>query len=228
MIALATTSTNPVVHVYRNQVTTSSLDVADYFGKQHKSVLRAIQNLECSEEFRRLNFAPSSYVNEQNKKQPCFEITKDGFTMLAFGFTGKKAAEFKERYINAFNRMLEGITPDRQEAIKNKRAAHRGMTDAVKEVKQQEGKEAKVYHFINENLLCNEAAFGIRKAIDESALTAPAAKLLERVRNYNEILIREGLTLNARKLKLTAYADIQRRYLMPIKAIESRQTGLGK
>lgn len=219
---------SPKVHVYKSQVTTSSLDVAEYFGKQHKNVLQAIQNIECSEEFSRLNFQPSSYVNEQNKKQPCFEMTKDGFTMLAFGFTGKKAAAFKESYIKAFNRMLEGITPDRQEAIHNKRAAHRGMTDAVKEIKQQEGKEAKVYHFINENLLCNEAAFGIRKAIDESTLTAPAAKLLERVRNYNEILIREGLTLNARKLKLTAYADIQRRYLMPIKAIESRQTGLGK
>jgi Rha family phage regulatory protein len=214
MIALATTSPDPVVHVRRNQVTTRNLDVAEYFGKRHKDVLKAIQNLECSEEFNRRNFAPIFYKDSYGRKQSAYEITKDGFTMLAFGFTGKKAAEFKERYINAFNRMLEGITPDRLEAIQNKRAAHQPMMDAVKEAKEQEGKTAKV-HFINENLLCNFVAFGIRKAIDESALTAPAAKLLELIRNYNEILIREGLTHSARKDKLTSYADIQRRYLMP-------------
>lgn len=216
MIALATTSTNPVIHIHRQKVTTSSIAVAEYFGKRHDTVLRSIRNIECSDEFRRRNFAESSYLNEQGKKQPSFEMTKDGFTMLAFGFTGKQAAAFKEKYIEAFNKMLAGYPGDREEAIQAKRAAHQGMSDAVMDSKRQEGKPAKVHHFINENLLCNDVAFGIRKSIDESTLTYQATKLLERVRNYNEILIRDGLTYKARKDKLTAYADIQRRYLMPI------------
>lgn len=220
MSALATTSTNPVVHVHRNQVTTSSLNVAEYFGKQHKNVLQAIQNIECSEEFRRLNFQPSSYVNEQNKKQPCFEITKDGFAFLAMGFTGKKAAEFKERYINAFNRMLADLPADRESAIHAKRIAHQGMTDAIKFSREQEGKDVKPHHFMNENRLCNWAAFGSFKAIDESTLSAPEAKLLERVRNYDETLIIDGIDYHARKAKLAAYADRQRRYLMPVLKIE--------
>jgi Rha family phage regulatory protein len=83
----------------------SSRAVAQKFGKEHKNVLQAIENLECSGEFRRLNFQPSSYRNEQNKKQPEVLVTRDGFTFLAMGFTGKKAAQWKEQYIAAFNQM---------------------------------------------------------------------------------------------------------------------------
>lgn len=215
MIVLATTSPDPVVHVYRNQVTTSSLDVADCFGKRHDTVLRAIRNIECSGEFRRRNFAESSYLNEQGKKQPSYEMTKDGFAMLVFGFTGKKAAEFKERYINAFNRMLADLPADRESAIHAKRIAHQGMTDAIKFSREQEGKDVKPHHFMNENRLCNWAAFGSFKAIDESTLSAPEAKLLERVRNYDETLIIDGIDYHARKAKLAAYADRQQFYLMP-------------
>ena len=48
----------------------TSLDVAETFEKEHKHVLRNIRELACSDEFRQSNFGPSSYVNEQNKKQP--------------------------------------------------------------------------------------------------------------------------------------------------------------
>ncbi|MCL7422386.1 MAG: Rha family transcriptional regulator [Methylobacter sp.] len=214
MGALVTISTNPVVHVRRNQVTTSSLDVAEYFGKQHKNVLQAIQNIH-DEEFTELNFQPSTYKDSTGRKLPAYEITKDGFAMLAMGFTGKKAEEFKIRYINAFNRMLADLPDGRDAAIHAKRVAHQGMTDAIKFSREQEGKEAKPHHFMNENKLCNWAAFGSFKTIDESTLSAPEAKLLERVRNYNETLIWDGVGYADRKAKLKNYADRQRRYLMP-------------
>jgi Rha family phage regulatory protein len=205
---------DPVVHVYRRKVTTSSLAVAEYFGKKHKTVLRAIQNIH-DKEFSRHNFVPRDYIDQRGKRQPAYEMTFDGFALLAMGFTGKTAEEFKIRYINAFNRMLDDLPADREEAIQAKRAAHIGMADAVKLTKEHDGKEAKPYHFMNENLLCNEVAFGIRKGIDETTLTGPETKLLERVRNYNEILIRDNIPYPVRKGKLAAYADIQRRYLMP-------------
>ena len=68
-------------------------------------MLEAIRHLDCSPEFGRRNFTPSSYTNSQNKKQPLYEITRDGFTFLCMGFTGPQAALWKERYIEAFNRM---------------------------------------------------------------------------------------------------------------------------
>jgi len=55
-----------------------------------------IRKLECSEEFRRLNFEPSDYIDERGKEQPMYEMTRDGWTFLVLGFTGKKAARFKE------------------------------------------------------------------------------------------------------------------------------------
>ena len=75
--------------------------VAEKFGKLHKDVLRTIGNLQkdCPEEFWRRNFAPSSYLNEQNKKQPMVEMTQDGFSLLAMGFTGSEAIRWKIRYL---------------------------------------------------------------------------------------------------------------------------------
>jgi hypothetical protein len=67
--------------------------------------LRDIQNLGCSKEFRLLDFGESSYRNQQNKKQPEYLMTKDGFTLLVMGYTGKKAMAFKEAYIDRFNEM---------------------------------------------------------------------------------------------------------------------------
>lgn len=91
-----------------NPVTTS-LKVAEVFEKNHKDVLRDIENLTCSQEFRERNFAPSSYQSIQNKKMPMYVMTKDGFTFLAMGYTGNKASVFKEKYIDCFNRMEQAI-----------------------------------------------------------------------------------------------------------------------
>ena len=81
----------------------SSLDVAHHFEKLHYNVLRAIEALECSAEFRALNFEVSSYPTQQNRQLPMYRMTRDGFSMLVMSFTGTKAAFWRERYIQAFN-----------------------------------------------------------------------------------------------------------------------------
>lgn len=99
-----------LVTVSNNQVVTTSLMVAEYFGKEHKSVLRQINFLECSDLFREHNFVLSCYFRKNGnitKSYPMYYLTRDGFTFLAMGFTGKVAAKFKEAYIEAFNRMEE-------------------------------------------------------------------------------------------------------------------------
>ena len=83
----------------------TSLDVAETFEKEHKRVLQDIRELGCSEEFGQHNFVPSSYTSIQNKKQPMYCMTRDGFTLLVMGYTGEKAMKFKEGYIRQFNAM---------------------------------------------------------------------------------------------------------------------------
>lgn len=115
---------NGLVTVSNDQVVTTSLKIAEVFEKRHCEVLRSIRNNECSAVFQERNFAFSFYhsklLNGGYKKQPMYYITKDGFTFLAMGFTGKVAAQFKEAYINAFNEMekrLAGATIKENEIV---------------------------------------------------------------------------------------------------------------
>jgi phage regulatory protein, rha family len=97
---------------------TTSLKIAEKFGKEHAHVLRDIRDMECSDMFRESNFGLSSYKSAQGKTLPMYEVTRDGFTLLAMGYTGKEAMKFKEDYINAFNAMeneLKRIYTERQQ-----------------------------------------------------------------------------------------------------------------
>jgi len=94
----------------RGEPVTTSLVVAEKFGKRHDNVLRAIDNLECSEQFILLNFEEISYVDVAGRKQRMVEMTKDGFAMLVMGFTGSAAAAWKEKFIAAFNEMERTLT----------------------------------------------------------------------------------------------------------------------
>ena len=98
-------------------LTTTSVRVAEFFGKHHRDVLRAIDRLECSREFRLRNFAQSSWMNAQNRPQPMYRVTRDGFMMLAMGFTGAKAAQIKEAYIDAWNQREREVKSRETDAI---------------------------------------------------------------------------------------------------------------
>ena len=84
----------------------NSLDLGRVFEKRHIHILRDIRNLP-DDEFKFSNFIKSEYLNSQNKKQPCYNLTKDGFCLLVMGFTGEKAYKFKVEFIKAFNRLLD-------------------------------------------------------------------------------------------------------------------------
>lgn len=95
----------PILAVVNGHATTTSNQIAEHFGKRHDTVLRAIQNLDCSPEFTARNFAVSEYTDSTGRNLPAYTITRDGFVFLAMGFTGKEAAQWKEAYIEAFNAM---------------------------------------------------------------------------------------------------------------------------
>ena len=104
---------NDLVFAQNGQVLTNSLKISESFSRPHKDVLAAIRGLECPEDFKRRNFSPleETYKNGINIecKRPVFNLTKDGFVLLVMGFTGKKAMEFKIKYIEAFNAMERAL-----------------------------------------------------------------------------------------------------------------------
>lgn len=142
------------------EAVTTSMNVAEVFGKQHKNVLRDIKELDCSEEFRKLNFELSEYTDSNGRKLPMYTMTRDGFTFLVMGYRGKKAAKFKEEYIKAFNRMEKELSSWRKTrglAI----SIRKSLTDAIKNNLDT----TKPFVYSNYTRLAVKKAFG--KSIDE-------------------------------------------------------------
>jgi Rha family phage regulatory protein len=92
--------------------TTTSNQVAQHFGKRHERVLDAARTLiaELPADAQH-NFVLSEYTDCTGRSLPAYRLTRDGFTLLAMGFTGKKALAFKLAYIDAFNAMERQLHP---------------------------------------------------------------------------------------------------------------------
>lgn len=100
-----------------SQALTNSLLVAEKFGKEHRNVLQAIRDIIGYAENSAYPqmFIESTYYNQQNGQDyPLFVMNRDGFTLLAMGFTGKRAMKFKLDYIAAFNAMESELRKPKQ------------------------------------------------------------------------------------------------------------------
>lgn len=175
-----------LVAVENEHAVTTSLRVAEVFGKQHYNVMKAIKSLDCSEEFRAVNFNASKidYQNGNIKKQlPMYYITRDGFMFLVMGFTGKTAAKWKEAYIKAFNEMEAKIRAEQM----------------AKAIEEHDRKEAIEYEKLLEREEREEAA------IDARVAAMPPAKSRKRqaepqtnggiIEDYNGKRVVSSLTL---------------------------------
>lgn len=109
---------NPIVQLTdTNETMADSRDVADYFGKRHGDVIRAIRFLHCTPAFRERNFA-SFNIKELSGAESIshYRMTKNGFSFVVLGFTGEQAGIYKERYIEAFD-VMEAELRRRREAV---------------------------------------------------------------------------------------------------------------
>lgn len=131
--------------------------VAEAFEKTHKDVLQSIKKISAPEsgwspEFTERNFSLSYYKDATGRKQPCFVMTRDGFTALVMGYTGKKAAQFKEAYIRRFNEMDTFIR-----TIREARQTFPLLTDSI----SRNHEEPKPYHYSNECDMINRIVLGV-------------------------------------------------------------------
>lgn len=96
----------PVVFARDGEAFANSRDVAAYFGKEHRNVMQAVDNLIAQDpDLARAEFSAGVYTlpNTGAQQHRMFEMNRDGFVLLAMGFTGTKALKWKRQYIAAFN-----------------------------------------------------------------------------------------------------------------------------
>lgn len=114
---------NRLVIVNNNQVVVSSLDIAEHFGKDHKNVLRDIRDILAAQN-RATKFYHETTHQNRGKDYKSYLMNRDGFSLLAMGFTGKKALQWKLKYIEAFNEMEETLKQGYLEASVNQNELH--------------------------------------------------------------------------------------------------------
>lgn len=96
---------NELVYLKNDEAVCDSLQVAEKFGKEHKNVLQSIDNLIAENSAVKIMFKISSYKSGNGQSYRKFYMNRDGFSLLAMGFTGREALEWKLQYIRAFNQM---------------------------------------------------------------------------------------------------------------------------
>ena len=191
-----------LVMIMRGDAVVSSRQIAEHFGKRHDSILRAIENLigglhKIGETPTAKMFYKSTYIEEQNGEEyPMYYMNRDGFSLLVMGFTGKKALEWKLKYIAAFNAMekllAERQTLDWQQARQFGKVSRRQATDAiqcfVEYARQQRSKNADKYYMIYSKL-ANETA----KIKDRDSATADQLTVLDAVEWIISRIILDGI-----------------------------------
>ena len=209
-----------IITIRKDQAVTTSLKVAEDFGKRHFVVLRTIEDLLSADNKIVVSaFAKSSYKDSSGKSNTMYYMTRDGFSLLVMGFTGKKALEWKCKYIEAFNTM-EKILTEKQTAVwietrQKGKLTRKSETDVIKELveyaKAQGSTHADMLYMTYTKLA--NSIVGIK---DRDSATITQLNSLSFVENIILHTIRNGMALNlsykeiyqANKKQLEMFSDI--------------------
>lgn len=125
---------NLVIQNPQGRDVTTSLIVSQVFGKEHSKVCRDIENLSCSASFNAANFGVIEYTDSRGRVQKAYQMTKDGFSFLVMGYTGDKAGEFKEQFINEFNKREMMLKSDDYILARSQEILHNRLQLAEKQL----------------------------------------------------------------------------------------------
>ena len=197
----------PRVHPSQNtgKVFTYSHDMAEFFGKKHKNVIRLIR--EILEENKNLaaQFRAAKY-DHRGKKLPCYKISEEGFGYLIMKFTGKQFDHYKMMYAEQFTAMRYSL-----KNLEHSKLEAREMCAALEEKRALDGKSTESYHYMNEHKLCDSVLLGCsladykkKNGFAENApvsdvLTAEQITTLDSIRTENHKLLGEGMEYDDRK-----------------------------
>lgn len=170
--------TGDLVSCHHRQAVTTSVIVARVFGKRHKDVLKAIANLLAdleNEGVSRRSFAPRDYTDERGKTHPMYEMDRDGYSLLAMGFTGRKALRFKTQYIDAFNKMERALLhrenlswQDQRTANKIGRRVETNTLARFVDYATAQGSQSARLYYVNVTKMTNQALNLVKLASPQS------------------------------------------------------------
>ena len=189
-----------LVIMHDEKVVTTSLKVAEIFEKEHRDVMKSIRNLTAQNFAVKKMFVEESYLNSRNQQQPMFYMNRDGFTLLAMGFTGSKAMEFKLKYIEAFNQMEKKIKEETQFRLPTNLNEMSTMFYSV--MKDQDKK-------------IEEQSEKVNFLMNLSGLTSPRNKELTKTRNKKIIQVCGGSESNSyqdKSLRSKLYNELFKSY----------------
>lgn len=182
-------NTNELVTINHNQAVTTSRKIAEVFGKEHKVVLKTIRDLEIPEDWRLLNFRQTQFERKTPTggvtKSPMYLITRDGFTLLAMGFTGAKAMEFKLAYIAAYNEMekklhaADSVLQSLADAVRERTAAE--IQKDVDTIRIRIGRylQSRGYQVADPFALCCDLAQGKTDALYDQQLQFQLSRITD-------------------------------------------------
>lgn len=178
------------------QPVASSRDIAEHFGKEHKNVLRDIETLQEG----MLNFEQTpmffktTYIHPQNGQEyPMYLMNRDGFTLLAMGFTGKAALEWKLKYIEAFNAMESELRSQQTALPQDYPSALRALADKAERVLALESENERQKQVIADFEPIRQYVDTILESAATLTITQIAADYDLSARTLNKILNEEGV-----------------------------------
>lgn len=189
-----------LVIMHDEKVVTTSLKVAEIFEKEHRDVMKSIRNLTAQNFAVKKMFVEESYLNSRNQQQPMYYMNRDGFTLLAMGFTGSKAMEFKLKYIEAFNKMEKQIKEETKFRLPTNLNEMSTMFYSV--MKDQDKK-------------IEEQGEKVNFLMNLSGLTSPRNKELTKARNKKIIQVCGGSESNSyqdKSLRSKLYNELFKSY----------------
>ena len=137
------------------ELTTTSKIIAEHFGKAHTEVVKSIIRLLVDERSTVMYFHDCEFINKRGVSYKGYEITRDGFALLAMGFTGKKALSWKIKFLKAFNAMEQTILRQQKSvdwiaARLQGKAVRKNTTNTIQDFVEyatvQGSKNAKMYY----------------------------------------------------------------------------------
>jgi len=201
-----------LVEVHGRKLTTTSLVIAEQFGRPHKSVLRSLDTLKD-----RLKFVPISYSDSYGREQKLYQLDERAFLIAMPFIGGKKSVDGQIALVDEFMRLKKLINePGRNAELIAKRNTGAEMTDMLRFIRESAGKQTAAKHFISEHMFCNRALTGKWAAIDETELDVYDARLLAEIRKHNmRLMTRHPKQADRKELMDVFVADYRAKHPRP-------------
>ena len=160
-----------LVIMHDQQAVTTSLILAEAFDKKHKNVIQAIEaKINTAENSALLKnmFIEDSYTASNGKQNRMYYLNRDGFTFIAMGFTGKKADEFKLKYIEAFNKMEQIVRQELPQTPEEKLELTMQVTSRLN--KRVDKAEEHIDFLMNKSEIDSTQRYKLKHARDKKAV----------------------------------------------------------